>query len=640
MKIRLIRIKHFRSLADVEIPLETTTVLVGENNVGKSAVLDAIRAAMSRAADRRSANVAEYDFYMADKDADPTKSPGIAIEITLAENQPNEWPDSLIQALSEIVQTDPVADIDQITLRFTSKYDDSTKTFESAGEFLSFNGEPLGGRSGSLLNSFLRYVPIFSLKALRDLSDEYSSRSQFWRRLLKAVEIPEDKREEIAESLERLNTDLLKADPRMVRVTATLGKMGEVIASNTNQEVSVRALPLKPWDLMEKSEIVVQGQGSDAQFPLDRHGQGVQSLAILLLFQAYVEHLLESAFEKESEPILTLEEPEAHLHPQAVRALWREVDSLAGQKIVTTHSPYFVQNVPFRNLRILRRNGTQTVVCWLPKQFKQKIPKTDVLNEWLAHHTDRYSYDDSRGELVATGAVEESECRALMTCFTEPATRDAVHADLRALQKSSSLYVSDEDLDSLQTFVRRMRGEILFAKCWVLCEGQSEYPLQHQFAEMEGTPFDAHGVAVIDYQNAGSPAAFAVLARALGFPWLMLCDGDSGGKAHIEQIRNKGFDEAETKKRIRQLPKDLEACVSESALAQETFDVARSLGAKLKTKPGDSAFAAELAECLRARKPAWASLLATVLRTKGAKPETIPGIYRQLIADTLKAANE
>ena len=171
MRISLIRVKNFRSLADIEIPLDNTTVLLGENNVGKSAVLDAIRVAMSRVIDRKSTNVGEYDFYMPDKEADPTASPGIIIEIELIESKSNEWPDGLVQVLTEIVQTDPVADLDQITLRFTSKYDDTTKSFESGWEFLSFNGDPLGGRSGSLLNTFLRYVPVFSLKALRDLSD-------------------------------------------------------------------------------------------------------------------------------------------------------------------------------------------------------------------------------------------------------------------------------------------------------------------------------------------------------------------------------------------------------------------------------------------------------------------------------------
>jgi putative ATP-dependent endonuclease of OLD family len=520
MKITLLRIKNFRSLADVTIHIDNTTVFLGENNVGKTSVVDALRVALSRLADRRTANVSEYDFYMPNKDADPKKSPGITIEMLLGESKTGEWPDGLIQALAEIIQTDPYTDLDCVNIRFTCKYDENTKIFESQWEFLSLNGEPLGGRSGALLNTFLRYVPLFSLKALRDLSDEYSSRSQFWRRLLKSIEIPDDQRQAIAESLEQLNADLLKADAKMGRVTETLGQMQRVIAANAKQEVTIRALPLQPWDLMAKSEIVVQGQGGDARFPLDRHGQGVQSLAVLLLFQAYVEHLLDEAFEKESQALLTLEEPEAHLHPQATRALWNQVEAFSGQKIITTHSPYFVQNVPFRNLRLLRRKGPETEVCWLPAEFSVQIPKSPEFDKWLQAHSGKYSYSDSREELRVKGAVLEDECRDMMTCFTEPATRGAIHAALRELQSKSAVYLSDGELESLQVFVRRMRGEILFARCWILCEGPSEYPLLHQFAEMLGTPLDAHCVAVIDYQNSGSPEAFASLARALGFPWL------------------------------------------------------------------------------------------------------------------------
>lgn len=40
------------------------------------------------------------------------------------------------------------------------------------------------------LERFWEYVPVFYLGALRNAEDEFSSRSQFWGRLLKAMEIP------------------------------------------------------------------------------------------------------------------------------------------------------------------------------------------------------------------------------------------------------------------------------------------------------------------------------------------------------------------------------------------------------------------------------------------------------------------
>lgn len=43
MKLDLIRICNFRSINDIEIKLQNLTLLVGENNAGKSNIIDAIR---------------------------------------------------------------------------------------------------------------------------------------------------------------------------------------------------------------------------------------------------------------------------------------------------------------------------------------------------------------------------------------------------------------------------------------------------------------------------------------------------------------------------------------------------------------------------------------------------------------------
>ena len=43
MRITRIEIQNFRSIRDVSIDLGDTTVLVGPNNAGKTAILDALR---------------------------------------------------------------------------------------------------------------------------------------------------------------------------------------------------------------------------------------------------------------------------------------------------------------------------------------------------------------------------------------------------------------------------------------------------------------------------------------------------------------------------------------------------------------------------------------------------------------------
>lgn len=127
MKLREITVKNFRCLVDVTIPVDDTTILVGENNSGKTAVLDALKIALPRNQSGRGTPFDEYDYYISKAGDSPQTSDGIVIELWFREDKPDEWPNSLVQALSEIIQTDPLKDLDSIGLRLSSKYDTAAK---------------------------------------------------------------------------------------------------------------------------------------------------------------------------------------------------------------------------------------------------------------------------------------------------------------------------------------------------------------------------------------------------------------------------------------------------------------------------------------------------------------------------------
>lgn len=96
--------------------------------------------------------------------------------------------------------------------------------------------------------------------------------------------------------------------------------------------VSINAVPLKIWDLLSKSQVVLNNGTSSMDFPLEKHGQGTQSVTSILLFKAYINILLKEINSNSAEAILTLEEPEAHLHPQAIRALQKSIEEMPCQK--------------------------------------------------------------------------------------------------------------------------------------------------------------------------------------------------------------------------------------------------------------------------------------------------------------------
>ena len=102
MKLREVRVQNFRCLADVTIPIGDMTVLVGANNSGKTAFLDALRIALSGNRTHRRTLFDEYDYHMTKAGDSPQTSQGIVIELWFREDAPDEWPDSLLQALDDI----------------------------------------------------------------------------------------------------------------------------------------------------------------------------------------------------------------------------------------------------------------------------------------------------------------------------------------------------------------------------------------------------------------------------------------------------------------------------------------------------------------------------------------------------------
>jgi len=637
MKLREIIVKNFRCLVDVAIPISDTTVLVGANNSGKTALLEALRIALPWRMAHREAPFDEYDYHMVKDDDSPQTSEGIVIELWFREDAPDEWHNSLVQALTDIIQTDPVLDLDSIGLRLSSKYDAIAKEIVPKWEFLALDGQPLGGKGAipANLTKFLSYIRLFYLSALRDSDDEFSPRSQFWGRILRDLKISEELRKSLSEELSVLNDALLKADPRLEQVRASLDKVQKIMMLGSGQNTSIQALPLKPWDLMSKSQVVIKARGTEIYFPLSRHGQGMQSLAVLFLFQAYLDVLLKPTFHPETEAILALEEPEAHLHPQATRALTTNLGEVKSQKIISSHSPYFIQEIPFTEIRMFRQDGPSSQVLYVKRFFIAKVPESQKLLEFCKNNTPKFTYHTGTSSLSVSGSMEEKEYHDLLRIYPG---QNKVHTELKRLRDESQLYLSDNDLDDLDTYAKRIRGEVLFARAWLLCEGQSEYLLLRYFAELSGKPLDQVGVTVIDFQNNGSPGAFVGLARAFEIPWIMVCDNDDEGRKFIKQVKDRGLTDEEINELVRLLPGeevDLEMFLVKNGFAQEYIQIFAERNVSLSKKQSEEGFEDEIASIIRKDKTRYTVALIERLRATGADMSRVPQFLKKAIEDTI-----
>ena len=233
MRITSLHIENFRSIKNLDIELGDTTVFIGPNNAGKTAILDTVRIALTRRWGQRGTGFTEYDIHLENEKSDPKQSPGVFIELRAEEREKGEWSTELRQDLENILLLDTATGKNSIALRVNCSWNAEDENFQPVWQFLNPAREPLTGESARRINleSFWRYLPVFYLGALRDADDEFSPRSQFWGRLLKAMNIPSELETQVQSALDKLNSKLLQADPRLRKIADTLSGATRVAAS-------------------------------------------------------------------------------------------------------------------------------------------------------------------------------------------------------------------------------------------------------------------------------------------------------------------------------------------------------------------------------------------------------------------------
>jgi len=554
----------------------------------------------------------------------------VVIEVELQEEFVNEWPENLHGELEDIIQLDPVSGRATIIMRVSCSWDATEESFVPRWEFLNVDRNPLTGRGARAVNlqEFFQFLPVFYLEALRDVGDEFSSRSQFWGKLLRTVQIPKKLEQKSKRIFDLLNRRLLDADPLLSNITTGLSHISQVAATDVPSQTDLRLLPLNTWDFLSKAEVIYQTEEGKPWLPLARHGQGVQSLSVMFLFKTFVELILKDLYRSESSAVLALEEPETHLHPQAARSLWRHISGFPGQKIVTTHSPYFLQHVPFRDIRVVRVEANGTTVSSLPRQFRASVPYITGLDAIVEASNELISYDRGSNQLVLSGTLPHNYHQKLIAAYNGRNDTTALHEVLCQLSDVSKEFISDAELNQLETFARRIRGEIFFARRWLLVEGQSDYHLVQGIAKGLDYDLDEHGIAVIDFQNCGNPVIFAILARALRYPWLIVVDGDPEGMGYIDKIKKRGFPSEEIDRRAFSLPKGyLEQQLVADGLQTELKDVLVFLGNVDAKNLNDN----DLIATLKNNKSGYAAVLAKKCAENPALAQRMPEPFRNAI---------
>jgi putative ATP-dependent endonuclease of the OLD family len=382
--LKEVRIWNFRSLKEVQVILDPdVTVLVGANNSGKTNFLKALEMALGT--NRRF--VGKEDIFIG-KDETLPKDRIAVIDILLipTDNQGNR-----IEDFDEIWAEywgDKIQGIETqafVAIRTQIKYDVQHLGYIIKQCLLKewkkwTLVDPNVWEKTSLSRKQREAIPLEFLDAQRDIYEDLRERSSFWGRMV--ADIPLNKSEiiEIENILNGINERIVNANEGLKKVKEKLALLNQTI-SNSDKGVSLTPIPPKLRDLNRSMDIYFQSEGAN-NFPLSHHGMGTRSWSSLLTLNALISHQAEK--NNPYHPLLVLEEPEAHLHPQAQRHVFEQIKAIPGQKIVSTHSPYIVSQAHLAALRCFSRKEAETQVAQidmssLDNESQRKI-RRQVLN--------------------------------------------------------------------------------------------------------------------------------------------------------------------------------------------------------------------------------------------------------------------
>nr|VFK11691.1 MAG: putative ATP-dependent endonuclease of the OLD family [Candidatus Kentron sp. LPFa] len=425
IKLMEARIRNFRSLRKVDIPFDDLTVLIGENNSGKTSVLEALFAAIG--AGRRV--IEPEDLFLDVDESKPPKDREIIIDLLFRPaNETGDleqfpegsyWTALWASGISRYDEGDEF-----LALRTRVSWNAGKGEYATERKFLgdwpdADNSENAKVKSGNVTSVQIDPIALYLMDAKRDIRDELHNRGSFWHKLIADPGLPDETVQKIEQTLDGLNEAIIKGSEVLSHVQEHLNDLYKTVSTEKGN-VSITPLARHLRDLGRGMDISFRTR--DAQtFPLVRHGMGTRSLAAILTFRAYSHWRQANAKGDAVHSLLALEEPEAHLHPQAQRALFGQIAAIPGQRIISTHSPYIASQAEIAGFRHFQKVGAETKVSRLD---------TSGLNSEDLRKIDRMVLN-TRGEILFARALVffegETEEQALPV-FAEAYWGTSIHA--------------------------------------------------------------------------------------------------------------------------------------------------------------------------------------------------------------------
>ena len=471
MKIYSVTIENFRGIRCAKLALPDHAVLIGDNNTGKSSVLEAIDLVLGPDRLSRRPPVDEHDFYQgkylpvaaegAPEGTAPSDPPKITVEVTItnlsAEQEARfganvEWLNTSTGNFYEesnpagvdaadiaaalrvtfIGQYDPEEDDFAGNTYFTRSLaeDDMPTPFSKKDKqhcgFLFLRSLRTGSRALSLEHGSLLDI-ILRLKEIRPHMWEGTIAT------LADFDVASDPELGISGVLESINQSLKKYVPR------EWGAEPHLKVSNLTREHLRKVV----------TAFIATGNGDHAA-PFFRQGTGTINMLVLAM--------LSQIAEDKQNVIFAMEEAETAIPPYAQKRIVHELRKLSAQSIFTSHSPYVLEEFTLGETVILSRSNDGAL-------SQAKIALPDSVKHKRYRHEFRTRFCEgllSRRVLIAEGAAEASSFPVAARRLAE--LNPATYASLEALGVCVIDAGTENQIADLAGLYRKL-GKRTFAIC-------------------------------------------------------------------------------------------------------------------------------------------------------------------------------